>query len=217
MEERLWQQSQRGARDGPWASAWQVVRASLRAAADDFFTTLVVHLLWLVGNLLIIPGPPATLALFYTAHRMARGEVTGVTDFLHAFRRYWTPAWRWGLLNGAVIFFLAGDFWLTGRISQAPLARFIQGFYLATLAGWLLLQLYTLPFLIQQEQPILRQSLRNAALMVRKHPAFTLALAFLLLLVLLLSTIFFLVIFAAGGLLLALIGSHAVLDRLALE
>ena len=199
------------------ASAWLVVRAGLRDAAEDFFTTLVVNLLWLLGCLLLITGPPATLALFYTTHRIARGEVAGPDDFLQAIRRYWTVAWRWGLVNGAIVFFLAGDFWLTGRLSQAPLARFIQGFYLAALAGWLLLQLYALPFLFQQEQPAVRQALRNAALMLRKHAGFTLALALLLLLVLVLATIFFLVIFAAGGFLLALIGSHAVLNRLAAE
>jgi hypothetical protein len=194
-----------------------IIRAALRDAADDLFTTAVTHLLWLVLTLPIITAPPAAVALFYVANRKAHGEVTDVGDFFLALRRYFWPAWRWGLANALLVFFLIGDLVLTGRLSQSPVARLIQGFYLVLLLIWLFLQLYALPFLLEQAEPSLRQAWRNAAVMLGKNVGFSLALAAALAVVLLLSTLFFLVVVAAGGLLVALIANHAVLDRLAVE
>jgi hypothetical protein len=194
-----------------------IVRAALRDAVDDLFTTAVTHLIWLILTLPIITAPPAAVALFYVANRKARGEVTDVGDFFFAFRRYFWPAWRWGAANGLIIFFLVGDLVLTGRLSQSPIARLIQGLYLVLLLVWLFLQLYALPILFEQSEPSLRQAWRNAAVMLGKNVGFSLALAAALAIVLLLSTLFFLVIMAAGGLLVALIANHAVLNRLAVE
>lgn len=194
-----------------------IIRAALRDTADDLFTTAVTHLLWLVLTLPTITAPPAAVALFYVANRKAHGEVTDVGDFFLALRRYFWPAWRWGLANTLIIFFLVGDLVLTGRLSQSPIARLIQGFYLVALIVWLFLQLYALPLLFEQAEPSLRQTWRNAAVMLGKNIGFSLALAAALAIVLLLSTLFFLVVVAAGGLLVALITNHAVLNRLEVE
>lgn len=196
------------------SAAWDVIRRALSDATTDLFTVLASNLFWLVGNALVITGPPATLALFYVANRLARGEVTDPGDFIAAFRRYFKPAWRWGLLNLLVVFFLVGDFVITGRLLDPPLSQLIQGFYLQALLFWLFLQLYLLPFLLEQEQPQVRLALRNALVMFGRNLSFSLALALLVVFVLIGSTIFFLVIFAAGGMLMALIGNHAVLNRL---
>lgn len=194
-----------------------IIRAALNDTADDLFTTAVVHLLWLILTLLVVTAPPATLALFYFSNRKAHGEVTDVGDFFYAFRRYFRTAWRWGLVNGFVVFFLGGDLILTGRLSQSSIAQLIQGFYLALLVVWLFLQLYALPMLFEQTEPSLRQAWRNAAIMLGKNIGFSAALAVALLIVLLVSTFFFLIIMAAGGLLVALIANHAVLNRLSAE
>lgn len=194
-----------------------IIRASLQDAADDLFTTAVTHLLWLILTLSVITAPAAAVALFYLANRKAHGEVTDVGDFFLALRHYFWTAWRWGLANVLVVFFLVGDLVLTGRLSQSPIARLIQGFYLVLLLVWFFLQLYTLPLLFEQAEPSLRQAWRNAAVMLGKNIGFSLALAAALAIVLLLSTLFFLVVVAAGGLLVALIANHAVLNRLEVE
>lgn len=193
---------------------WGMMRAALRDAADDLFVTAVVNLLWLILTLLIVTAPPATVALFYVGNRKAHGEVTEVSDFFFALRHYFGPAWRWGLVNVVILLFLWGDVVLTGYLSQSAFARFAQGFYLILLVIWLFLQLYTLPFLFEQEQPTLRLAWRNAAVMLGQNIGFSLALAVALVAVLLVSTLFFLVIMAAGGILVALIANHAVLNRL---
>jgi hypothetical protein len=194
-----------------------IIRAALRDAVDDLFTTAVTHLIWLILTLSVITAPPAAVALFYVANRKAHGEVTDVGDFFSALRRCFWLAWRWGLANALIIFFLWGDFILTGRLSQSPTAQLIQGFYLVLLAIWLFLQLYALPFLFEQADPSLRQAWRNAAVMLGRNLGFSLALAAALALVLVVSALFFLIIMAAGALLVALIANHAVLNRLAVK
>lgn len=199
------------------SSIVQIVRAALSDLADDLFTTAVVHLLWLLLTLLVVSSAPATMALFYVANRKAHGEVTDVGDFLTAVRRYFVAGWRWGLVNGFVVFFLVGDIVLTGRLLQGSLAQWIQGLYVALLLLWLFLQLYALPLLFEQRERSLQQAWRNAAVMLGRNIGFSLLLAAALAIVLAISTFFFLVIMAAGGLLVALIANHAVLNRLGVE
>lgn len=195
--------------------AWGIVRAALRQMWADIFTTLVVNLLWFFFNLLIITGPPATLALFYVANRIAHDEPTDPGDFMAALRRYFGAGWRWGALNLFILFFLVGDYILTGRLLEGDNARLVQGFYLLLLLIWLFLQLYVLPLLLEQERPELMQALRNAAVMFGRNLGFSLTLAGLVAAVLFVGVAFFLVTAAAGAIFLSLVGNHAVLNRLA--
>jgi hypothetical protein len=206
---------QRAAQVSPLAAAWQVMRAAVGDAGTDLFTTAAVNLLWIAGVLLLLTGPPATVALFYVANRQAHGEATDPADYLRAARRFFAVGWRWGLLNGAVIFFLVGDVIITGRLAPPERAWLFQSLYLAATAGWLLLQLVSLPFLFEQERPVVRQALRNGVVMIGRNLTFTVALAVLLVAGLAISAVLFLVLFAAGAPILALIGNHAVLNRLA--
>lgn len=195
--------------------AWRVVRAALRDTWSDLLTTAVVNLLWLGLTLPVVTAPPATLALFGVGNRLAHGEPTDVRDFWSAFRRHFHLGWRWGLLQLAVLPVLIGDLILTGRLGGGSAAgRLAQGFYLAVLAAWLLLQLYTLAFLLEQEEPRLRTALRNGMVMVGQNPLFSLTLGVLLLALLAVGVLFFFVTIAAGGLFLALAANHAVLNRL---
>lgn len=194
-----------------------IVRSALSDLVDDLFTTLVVNLLWLLLQLPLITAVPATLALYYVANRKAHGEVTDVGDFFFAFKHTFWTAWRWGLLNLLVVFFLLGDFVLTGRLSQSATARFIQGAYLLLLLVWLWLQFTLPPFLFEQETPSIRQALRNAAVLFGKNLTFSLAMMATTAVVFTLSTIFVLVIATAGGYLFTLIANHIVLDRLACD
>jgi uncharacterized membrane protein YesL len=198
------------------SEAWYVVRAALRDTWSDLLTTAVVSLMWLGLTLLLVPAPPAALALFYVGNRLAHGDPTDPGDFWQAFRRYFRLSWRWGALQLGVLVVLVGDVVLSARLGgDSAIGRLAQGFYLAALAAWLLLQLYTLAFLFEQEQPRLRTALRNGAVMMGQNPLFSVALGFLLLALLAVGIVFFFVTTAVGGVFVALAGNHAVLNRLA--
>lgn len=191
-----------------------LIRLSLVDAWADIWTVLVCNLLWLLSVLLVIPGPPATFALFYYTHRLVHGEAVDLADFWYGVRHYWGASWRWGFTNLILIAILAGDFILTGRMGQPVVAHLIQGFYLAVIGVWLIVQLYALPFLFEQEIPSLRQALRNGAVMLGRNIGFSLLLVLLLALLLVLGVFLFMLSFAFGGFILAATANRAVIDRL---
>lgn len=195
-------------------SAIDVIKSALGSIWDELLMSAVYNLLWLLAIVLLIPGPPATLALFYVANRMANGEVVDLSDFTRAFKRYWGIGWRWGLINLLLLFILVGDIFLTGRLSTSPAARIFQGFYLAALAVWVLVQIFALPFLFEQKEPNLRQALRNSIVLIGRNLAFAVGVGLLTGLVVLLGTALFMISGAAGGIFVALVGNHAVLNRL---
>ena len=195
--------------------ALKIVRLAFQDIWQQFWTILIVHLLFLLGIILILPGPPAILALFFYGNRIAHGESATERDFLRAVRGYWGPAWRWGLLNLFMISLLTGDYYLTARLTDnTSIASFVQGLYIALLAVWLLLQLFALPFLFEQTQPQVLQALRNAAVFIGKNLIFVLVLALLLLISLAAGMLVFMLTFAFGGVFLAFAGNRAVLEHL---
>jgi hypothetical protein len=197
-------------------AALRILGLAFRDTWQELWTILIVHLLFLFGNILIIPGPPATVALFFYCNRVATGEAANERDFLEAIRKYWGPAWRWGLLNVFVLGVLTGDYNLIGNlVNSSNAAHFLQGFYVALLAGWFLLQLFAIPFLFEQEQPSVFQALRNAAVFVRKNPIFVITLVLLLVLSLIIGTLAFMLTFAFGGAFVAFASNRAVLKDLA--
>ncbi len=190
-------------------AALKVIQRAFGDTWEGIASVLACNLFWLLAQLLIIPGPPATLALFYYANRLANQEAADFSDFWRAFWRYWGPAWRWGLVNYLVIAILYFDERLTGAIGPV-----VQGFYLASLAVWFLLQIYTLALLFEQDSPSVLQALRNAAVMLGRNITFSLVFGIVLALILLAGVPLFMLTFAFGGMLIASAGSHAVLNRI---
>lgn len=195
--------------------ALRTIGLAFRDVWNQLWTILIVHLIFLFGNILIVLGPPVTVALFFYCNRIAHEEMADQHDFLHAIRAYWRPAWRWGFLNLTIIAVLLADYSLTGKFVQEPKTlSLLQGLYLILLAGWLLVQIFALPFLFEQEQPLVRQALRNAVIFIRNNMVFVLALGLLLALSLTLGVLAFMLTFVFGGALVAFAGNHAVLEQL---
>ena len=197
------------------SDAWQVFRKTLSDLWDEMYLLVVVNVLWIALNLLLVTGPPATAGLFVLTHRLARGEAVGLRDFFEGFRRYFWRSWLWAIVAGAGFFILGGDAVLIGSLSSADYVIFIQGFFLMLLFLWAFVLLYAFPLILEQEQPSLRLALRNALVMFAGNQSFSITLFGLALLVALLSTL----LFAPWGIItvvfLALLGNHAVLNRLA--
>jgi uncharacterized membrane protein YesL len=197
-------------------AALRILGLAFRDVWQELWTILIVHVLFLLGMILIIPAPPAMLALFSYGNRIAHGETANERDFLEAIRKYWKPAWRWGLMNLLTMGVFAGDYYLIGNMAgDSSRAYLIQGFYITLLAGWALLQLFALPFLFEQKQPSVLQALRNAAVFIRRNLILVLVLALLLVLSLTAGTLAFMLTFVFGGALLAFASNHAVLEHLA--
>lgn len=192
-----------------------IYRRSLKEIWEDLWTMLVVNSLWIIANLLIIPGPPATIALYAYANRIVHGEVTDHRDFWHAFKRAWGVGWRWGAVNLVVVALLAVNYYLVSNALDVNMGSFLQGLYIAVGLGWFMLQLFTLPFLFEQEHTKVSQALRNSALMIGRNLGFSFLFGLSLLLFLALATLAFALGIMYGAVFLALAGNFAVNDQLA--
>jgi len=197
------------------ANTWQVFRKTLSDLWDEMYLLVMVNVLWVALSVLLVTGPPATAGLFVLTHRLARGESVGLRDFFEGFRRYFWRSWLWAIVAGAGFFILGSDAVLMGSLSSADYVIFIQGFFLMLLFLWAFVLLYAFPLVLEQEQPSLRLALRNALVMLASNQGFSITLFGLALLVALLSSL----LVAPWGIItvvfLALLGNHAVLDRLA--
>jgi uncharacterized membrane protein YesL len=198
------------------SSALKILGLSFRDVWQELWTILIVHILFLLGMILIVPGPPVMLALFSYGNKIAHGDPADERDFLKAIRQYWKPAWRWGLINLLTIGVLTTDYYLMGKMAvNSNQAHIVQGFYLALLAGWSLLQLFALPFLFEQKQPSVLRALRNGAVFIRRNLMVVLVLTFLMLLSLTAGALAFMLTFVFGGAWIAFASNHAVLEHLA--
>jgi hypothetical protein len=195
-------------------SALKIVLLSLRDTWLDLWTVLVCNVVWVIANLLIIPGPPVTLALFYYTNQVVHEETVNVSDFFNAIPRFWSTGWRWGILNLAIMFFLIGDLILTSYQSQTQGSIFFSGIYITLIVFWTLLQVFSLPFLLEQKITSVLQALRNGIVMIGKNPFFCLLFLFLLIITLILGTVAFMLSVAFGGALVAFAGNRAVLNQL---
>jgi len=196
------------------AEAWQVFRKTLSDLWDEMYLLVVVNVLWVALSVLLVTGPPATAGLFVLTHRLACGEAASLRDFFEGFRRYFWRSWLWAIVAGAGFFILGGDAVLMGGLSSADYVVFIQGFFLMLLFLWAFVLLYAFPLVLEQEQSSLRLALRNALVMFATNQSFSITLFGLALLAALLSSL----LVAPWGIItvvfLALMGNHAVLDRL---
>lgn len=196
-------------------AALKSIGLAFRDVWQELWTILIVHLIFLFGNLLIVTGPPVTVALFFYGNRIAHGESANERDFLNAIREYWKPAWRWGFVNLLVVGLLAGDYYLTGTLAHdSNTVYWIQSLYLTLLSVWVLLQIFSLPFLFEQEQPSVIQALRNSTVFIRRNLILVLTLALLLVLSLMIGTLAFMLTFVFGGAFVAFASNHAILEDL---
>jgi hypothetical protein len=163
---------------------------------------------------MIIPGPPATIALNCYANQKAHGEETDLRDFWKAFNQSWGIGWRWGALNLLFLPFLAADIYLSSIITNSTLKSYMVGLYIAIGLGWLLLQIFTLSFLFEQDQMRVRKALRNAAALIGRNLIFVLLILFFLVFLLMIGTIFSLLSVMFGAIFIALVGNRVVLNRL---
>jgi len=195
-------------------TALKILFLSLKDIWEDLWTVLVCNLVWLISVLLIIPGPPVTLALFYYTNQAVHEETVDLMDFFKAIPRFWWTSWRWGILNLIVLVLLIGDVILTSYQSQTQTSVFFSSVYITLIFFWLLLQTFALPFILEQEKTSVFQALRNSVVMIGHNPGFSLFYLFLLLLTLTLGTIMFMLSVALGCALVAFAGNRAVLNQL---
>lgn len=194
-----------------------VIRDALRSLWDNLFLIVFCSLVWLFLVMLIIPGPPATVALFYVADQIVdRAHLLDFGDYLRAIMRYFWLGWRWGLVNLVAVGVLLVDVRVIPQILPVSVAVPVQLAVYMALGLWLVINLFALAFLFQQKELSVRQALRNGGVLLLKHPLFSFVLVSVVVFLLWLSVLLVIVNFLFGPMFVALVSTHAVADRLAI-
>ena len=117
------------------------------------------------------------------------------SDYFEGFRRYFWKAWGLALLNMlvATIVFANIRFYTPGNalFEINPTWGFwIRACLVAVALLWLIVQMYPMALLLEQEDQRLRVVLRNTAVLFVANPGFTVVLALLLVIVAAISAFF---------------------------
>jgi uncharacterized membrane protein YesL len=169
---------------------------------------LIVLLCWLT----LLLGPPATFGLYHWTYQLAHGRNPGLGGWVEGGRRYLLKSWLWFVLNLIGIGLALLNVWFYGHF-EATWAALLQMFFLVLGVIWCVVQFYTLPYFMEQEEKSLRLALRNGLFTALAAPGFTFLVVGMALIVVVLSLGLVVPLFLGGPGLVAALGSRAVRDR----
>jgi uncharacterized membrane protein YesL len=155
---------------------------------DELFLLVLMNIVTVLLLIPVVTFPPALAGLWSAANLVAKGRAIGWSDYFKAFRRYFLKAWGLALLNGLVGIILVANilFYAPANVPfeiSPTLSFWIQALFLGAAFVWLIIQLYPMALLLEQEDQRLRVALRNAAVLFAANLGFTIVLALLLLVV----------------------------------
>ncbi len=171
---------------------WTILKKALLDFWEEMLHLIIFNVLWLVGTLLIIPYPFVTFGLFYTAYDIGQGKGIKLSTPFKYGKKTWKPAYIWGVTNLVVLFLFWVNFRFYGGIAT-QWAVVLQLFFMAFTIFWLILQLITLAIYPRLVEPGFKLALRNAVIIMARHPLVMLTLLALIIL-LAIATIFFMAI-----------------------
>lgn len=147
---------------------------------------MFLNLLWLLLQLMIVPGPPATAVLFAICQRMVDDEPWDIRDLWPLFRQMFWPAWKWAIPNLILLLVLVANFYAYQDVQGAGwiALRLFWGF---ALAGWFILNLFYWPFWLAQEDRSLKTTYTNAGRLFVLQPLPVMVIAIVTVIVLTIS------------------------------
>mgnify|MGYP005851036913 CR=1 FL=1 len=191
-----------------------VIRQTFVDWYNAMLSLALLNLLWLLSLVTVVLFPPATAALYAVANELARGESSGFSEFIEAGRRYFIKSWIWALMNVAVLLVIWSNIVFYGQ-QGTDLAIIVQTFFVILGVYWLVMQvLYFWPLMMEQSEKRVLMALRNSVLVMLASPVFTLVLVVFVVVLLVLSVVFVLPMGVMTIAVIALVGNHAVRNRL---
>ncbi len=193
--------------------AWRVVKLAFSDFVEEIFLLILFNMLWSLSAFLVLPLPFATAGLTWVAAEIGEGKAIKLRTFFEGGRRYWKPAYLWGLANlvAWALVLINLNFYTN---LNATWATFARSLVLAMAVLWSSVQLYVFPLLILQEAPRLRLAYRNGLILMGSHPALTIVVLALTAILLLISFILTVPIFMLYPAFVAVLANRAVVESL---
>jgi hypothetical protein len=168
----------------------------------------------------IITLPLVFAGLAHLSYAAQTSPTAHIDEFWVGLRRFWWQALIVGAANVIFGIVLVGNFVLyADQPGLLPdlLLTVLRCVWVVAFLIWVCVQLYLWPLLNAMERPSLRDGLRNAAVMLVRHPGFSLTLTLVSVLLSGISLALFVIWVLVTPGLIACISTAAVLDRLALD
>ncbi|UCG25674.1 MAG: DUF624 domain-containing protein [Chloroflexota bacterium] len=191
----------------------QVIALALIDWWDDWINMLIINLLWWLCWLTIILGPPATFGLYYVTNQLAYGKSVGVKGFISGTRQSFLKSWQWMLVNLAVAVIITVNIFFYQEQS-ANWAQILRILFIILAVFWIVIQSYTVPYLMEQEDKSIRIAYRNALFTILAAPGFTLVITVVAGVIVVLSVRLIAPLFLGIPCLLACIGNRAIAERI---
>jgi uncharacterized membrane protein YesL len=190
-----------------------VIWRALKTWYDDWFNLFIQNFLATIAWLTIILGPPMLFGLYEIGNELAHGRSNGVGELLRAAKRHFLASWLWALVNVAVGIVIAVNIAFYWQLGQAWSIILVSIFLFLGLS-WSMMQLYVIPYYMEQTTQSLKIAFKNAALTVLASPGYSFILFLYAAFWLLVSYIFILPLILAGPTLPMVTNSYAVIERL---
>ena len=197
-----------------WPAFAQVIGKSVVDWSDAWIDYEVIALFWLISQVTIIFGPPVTFGVYYAINVLIRkGENVGIKGVLKGTKMYFWRGLGWGAMNWAVL--IIGPIYLTfyGNL-ETNLGFFAHIVVLIVLVLWIIAQFYALPFFMFQEKKKMFLAIRFGFFLALSTPLFTLGILVFAVILLALCTLLIIPTFFGIPVLLMILGTRALYDRL---
>jgi hypothetical protein len=163
------------------------LRTVLDSIRYDFGELMLSNVIWLLLCLPIITIPPAFAGLYYSTSKLAQNGTISKTTFFEGVRKYFRPSYYWFFLNLIVVGLLLFNIDVSIQNVDLLWLQFSSGASWVMLFAWVLVQMYTFPFLIQQDNPRLMLAIRNSAILWFKNIIFSTILSMVIVIMLMIS------------------------------
>jgi uncharacterized membrane protein YesL len=164
----------RGARQTPTIPLSVFGRAS-RLLWEELFLLGVASYIWMMLGLTIVLLPPLTVGLMVMANQVARGNAIGFGMLFSGGRRFLSRSYIWGAINAFAIVLVLADLSYYQQI-QGDLGIAAVTLAILLALAWGVVQLLTLPLLIELGPKSLKAAFRQALMLTISQPAFVVGL-----------------------------------------
>lgn len=148
-------------------------RVPLRERFFDIYlqsiALITANVTWFLLSIPLITLIPATGGLYHATNLIAHGRDAGWRTVWEGFRLHFWLSWKWGLANIAVFGILWGNIWFYGQV-QAGWAVWVRTGMEFLFILWGVLQIYTFPLFLEQEDKQMITTVRNSLVLFIRRP-----------------------------------------------
>jgi uncharacterized membrane protein YesL len=149
-------------------------RAS-RLLWEELFMLFLISGTWLLFLPSLLALPPLTVGLVYVTNQVARGNTIHYTMLFTGAWRFLSRSYIWGVINAVALMLLLADL-LTYQQMPGDLATMAVTLSILLMLAWGVMQLLTLPLLIELGPKSLKAAFRQALLLTLSQPRFVITL-----------------------------------------